>query len=46
MLPDPELPVLSGVLFDVTREALTLVATDRYRLATSIAGGPASYIFS
>jgi DNA-binding transcriptional MerR regulator len=34
---DPELPVLSGVLFDVTPEALTVVATDRYRLATAMA---------
>jgi DNA-binding transcriptional MerR regulator len=34
---DPELPALSGVLFDVTREALTVVATDRYRLATAVA---------
>jgi DNA polymerase III subunit beta len=32
---DPELPVLSGVLFDVTPGALTVVATDRYRLATA-----------
>lgn len=30
---DPELPVLSGVLLDVTPDAVTLVATDRYRLA-------------
>jgi DNA polymerase III subunit beta len=30
---DPELPVLGGVLFDVTAGAVTLVATDRYRLA-------------
>jgi DNA polymerase III sliding clamp (beta) subunit (PCNA family) len=35
---DPEFPVLSGVLLDVTAGALTLVATDRYRLAT--AGAP------
>lgn len=32
---DPELPVLSGVLLDVTPDTLTLVATDRYRLATA-----------
>ncbi|TWF77399.1 DNA polymerase III beta subunit-like protein [Pseudonocardia hierapolitana] len=32
---DPELPVLSGVLLDVTPDALTLVATDRYRLAAA-----------
>jgi|GEM_PF-3228447 len=30
---DPDLPVLGGVLFDVGRDTLTLVATDRYRLA-------------
>ncbi|GAA1296287.1 MerR family transcriptional regulator [Pseudonocardia xinjiangensis] len=34
---DPALPVLSGVLLDVTAEALTVVATDRYRLAVSSA---------
>jgi DNA polymerase III subunit beta len=32
---DPEFPVLSGVLFDVTAEAVTVIATDRYRLATA-----------
>lgn len=32
---DPELPALSGVLFDVAAESLTVVATDRYRLATA-----------
>jgi DNA polymerase III subunit beta len=32
---DPELPALSGVLFDATAETLTVVATDRYRLATA-----------
>lgn len=32
---DPELPVLTGVLFDVAADVLTLVATDRYRLATA-----------
>jgi len=32
---DPELPVLSGVLFDVTAETLTVVATDRFRLAAA-----------
>jgi DNA polymerase III subunit beta len=32
---DPELPALSGMLFDVTAETLTVVATDRYRLATA-----------
>jgi DNA polymerase III subunit beta len=36
---DPGLPVLGGVLFDVTPEAVTLVATDRYRLA--VASAPA-----
>jgi hypothetical protein len=34
---DPALPVLSGVLLDVTAEALSVVATDRYRLAVSSA---------
>src|SRR5918999_667538 len=32
---DPEFPVLSGVLFNVTPETVTVVATDRYRLATA-----------
>jgi DNA polymerase III subunit beta len=32
---DPDLPVLSGVLLDVTAASVTLVATDRYRLAMS-----------
>jgi DNA polymerase III subunit beta len=32
---DPELPVLHGVLLDVAPDALTLVATDRYRLAAA-----------
>lgn len=32
---DPELPALSGVLFDVTAETVTVVATDRFRLATA-----------
>jgi DNA polymerase III subunit beta len=32
---DPDLPALSGVSFDVARDALTVVATDRYRLATA-----------
>lgn len=32
---DPEFPVLSGVLLDVMPDALTLVATDRYRLAVA-----------
>ena len=30
---DPELPVLASVLFDLADRVLTLVATDRYRLA-------------
>ncbi len=34
---DAEHPVLSGVLLDVAPEALTLVATDRYRLAVAVA---------
>jgi DNA polymerase-3 subunit beta len=32
---DPGLPVLGGVLFDVSAAAVTLVATDRYRLASA-----------
>jgi DNA polymerase-3 subunit beta len=32
---DPELPVLGGVLLDVEARVLTLVATDRYRLAAA-----------
>lgn len=32
---DPELPSLGGVLFDLEAGVLTLVATDRYRLAVS-----------
>jgi DNA polymerase III subunit beta len=32
---DPELPALGGVLFDVTEGSVTLVATDRYRLAVA-----------
>lgn len=34
---DPELPVLAGVLLDVTAGEVTLVATDRFRLAVSSA---------
>ena len=34
---DPELPVLGGVLLDVESSAVALVATDRYRLAQSLA---------
>jgi DNA polymerase-3 subunit beta len=34
---DPELPVLTGVLLDVAPGTLTLVATDRYRLAVAAA---------
>ncbi len=34
---DPELPMLQCVLFDVTDGVLTLVATDRFRLAVSTA---------
>jgi DNA-binding transcriptional MerR regulator len=33
----PDVPVLSGVLLDVAADALTLVATDRYRLAVAAA---------
>ncbi|MET0416835.1 MAG: MerR family transcriptional regulator [Actinoplanes sp.] len=32
---DPALPMLGGVLFDVTAGELTLVATDRYRMAVA-----------
>jgi DNA polymerase III subunit beta len=32
---DPDLPVLGGVLLDVTADTVTLVATDRYRLAVA-----------
>lgn len=32
---DPEIPVLGGVLLDVGADAVTVVATDRYRLAVS-----------
>lgn len=43
---DPAFPVLAGVLLDVGPDVLTVVATDRYRLAVSSApvralGGPA-----
>lgn len=47
---DPELPVLGGVLFDVTTGSVTLVATDRYRLAvasapvTALDGRPVSAV--
>jgi DNA polymerase III subunit beta len=34
---DPELPVLGGVLLDIEDGAVALVATDRYRLAQSVA---------
>ena len=36
---DPELPVLGGVLFDLTDGALQLAATDRYRLAVCTVPG-------
>ncbi|MDN5932884.1 MAG: MerR family transcriptional regulator [Pseudonocardia sp.] len=40
---DPDFPVLRGVLLDVGPDALTVVATDRYRLAVStVPGGAAS----
>ncbi|MFI0898402.1 MerR family transcriptional regulator [Streptomyces sp. NPDC020983] len=35
---DPELPMLGGVLFDIERDALRVVATDRYRMAVAQAG--------
>jgi DNA-binding transcriptional MerR regulator len=46
---DPELPVLGGVLFETETASLTLVATDRYRLAVaeaaaSVSGPPARLV--
>lgn len=46
---DPELPVLAGMLFETEPAALTLVATDRYRLAVAeaaatITGAPARLV--
>jgi DNA polymerase III subunit beta len=45
---DPELPALCGVLFDAADTALTLVATDRYRLHTAsvpaVLTGPATSV--
>jgi DNA polymerase-3 subunit beta len=46
---DPDLPVLGGVLFETEPAALTLVATDRYRLAVAeaaagITGAPARLV--
>jgi len=43
---NPELPMLAGVLFETSTEALNLVATDRFRLAVAeaaaeLAGPPA-----
>jgi DNA-binding transcriptional MerR regulator len=38
---DPELPMLGGILFDLDGESLTLVATDRYRLAVGRAAAQA-----
>ncbi|MGW2333632.1 DNA polymerase III subunit beta family protein [Streptomyces sp. NPDC001685] len=35
---DPELPMLGGVLFDIEKESLHVVATDRYRMAVAQAG--------
>ncbi|WP_129305447.1 MerR family transcriptional regulator [Streptomyces sp. L2] len=37
---DPELPTLGGILFDIDGESLTVVATDRYRMA--VAQAPAT----
>ncbi len=39
---DPALPALCGVLVEIGRDALRLVATDRYRLASAVAPGDAS----
>lgn len=36
---DPELPVLTGVLFDVEPDGVRLAATDRHRLAVARVGG-------
>ncbi|MCM0677622.1 MerR family transcriptional regulator [Micromonospora phytophila] len=36
---DPDLPVLTGVLLDVTTDGVRLVATDRHRMAVARAGG-------
>ena len=46
---DPELPILGGVLFETEPAALTLVATDRYRLAAAeaaatVLGPPARHV--
>ncbi len=47
---DPEVPMLNGVLVDVQADSLTLVATDRYRLAVArtpvaeISGPPVALI--
>ncbi|HEU5270768.1 MAG TPA: MerR family transcriptional regulator [Jatrophihabitans sp.] len=47
---DPELPMLTAVLFDVTADRLRLVATDRYRMAlaslavTVVSGEPAELL--
>jgi DNA-binding transcriptional MerR regulator len=46
---DPELPILGGVLFETEAAALTVVATDRYRLAVAeataaVAGPPARLV--
>jgi DNA polymerase-3 subunit beta len=37
---DPDLPIINGVLFETEAETLTVVATDRFRLA--VAGAPAT----
>ena len=38
---DPELPMLGGVLFDITDGEVTVVATDRFRLAIASLASPA-----
>ncbi|MEV6597169.1 MerR family transcriptional regulator [Actinoplanes sp. NPDC051346] len=39
---DPDLPMINGVLFEAGPDGLTVVATDRYRLAVAEAAGAVS----
>ncbi len=43
---DPDLPVLASVLFDRDADGLTLVATDRYRLARATVPAPGGAPFA